>query len=172
MWERTFLYLEVFGQNKKSVVAHVDRLQWWQMEGMQGNWNRTQAEWEQSFFCLCVSEGQDEGCQWKNSCKSIHSLHSIILSQKKYKQSKSLDTIVCEGEGSSESISLKRRVYVIPIDGPAATLCNWLQLSPWLCEMRLMGRISLTLLTRQLQLKSFRDEVKTNSVVVVVVVVI
>lgn len=138
-WERKFSYLEVFGQNKKSVVAHGDRLQWWQMEGMRGNWNRTQARWEQSFFlCLCVSEGQDEGCQWKTAAKAHKRLHSIILSQKENKtkqNKKSLDTIVC-AEGSRESILLKHRINVIPIDESAATLCNWLQLSPWLCEMR------------------------------------
>lgn len=122
-WERKFLYLEVFAQNKKSVVAHGDRLQWWQMEGMQGNWNRTQAQWEQSFFVFVCFWRTGWRLSVKNSCKSTHSLHK-----------KSLDTIVCE-EGSSDSIS-RNTVYIITMDGPAATLCNWLQLSPWLCEMR------------------------------------
>lgn len=75
---------------------------------------------------------------------------------------KSLDTVVCVEESSSKSISLTQYVKVIPINGPAVTLCNWLQLSP--CKMIYMGRISLTLLTRQLQLKSFRDAVKTKCV--------
>lgn len=41
-----------------------------------------QAQWKQS-FCLCISEGQDEGCQGTTAAKANKHLHSIILSEKK-----------------------------------------------------------------------------------------
>lgn len=52
------------------------------------------------FLCLCISEGQDEGCQGTTAAKVHKHLHSIILSEKK----KTLDTKVCTEKGGSKSI--------------------------------------------------------------------
>lgn len=35
------------------------------------------------FLCLCISEGQDGGCQGTTAAKAHKHLHSIILSEKK-----------------------------------------------------------------------------------------
>lgn len=83
------------------------------------------------FFCVCVFlKDRMKAVSEKQLQKHTNACIASSCLKRKIKQNKkSLDTIVC-AEGSRESILLKHHINVIPIDESAATLCNWLQLSP------------------------------------------
>lgn len=103
--------------------------------------NREQARWEQSFVFVCFwRTGWRLSVKKKKKTAAAHkhkeactASFALSLSKKKKKTSK------VWRRWQQSCFAIKCCIYVSSTDGPAATLCNWLQLSAWLCKIRQMG---------------------------------